>query len=74
MAQWVKNPTATVQVTVDVWVWCPAWHIRLKGSNIAAAMEEVTAAARIQLLAWEVPSATGAAIKKKKKKKKSSNF
>ena len=30
MVQWVKNPTAVVQVAVEVQVWSPAWHNGLK--------------------------------------------
>ena len=40
----------------------------VKGSGVAAAVVQVTAAAWIQSLAQELPYATGAAIKKKKKK------
>ena len=30
MAQWAKNPTAAIQVTVEVQVCSPAWHSGLK--------------------------------------------
>ena len=40
---------------------------RVKGSSIAATMARVAAAARIQLLAWELPYAMGASINRKKK-------
>ena len=44
-----------------------AQHSVLK--DLVIATVEVTAAAWIQLLAWELPYVVGAAIKKKKKKK-----
>ena len=40
------------------------------GSGIAVAVAQVTAAARIQPLAQELPYATGAALKRKGKKRK----
>ena len=61
MAQWGKNLTVMVQVTVEEWVRSPAWCNGLKGSSIATAM------AQIQSLAQELPYATGADIKFKKK-------
>ena len=52
MAQWVKNPTAAAQVTMEVQVQSPAWHSGLKGwvkgSGIASAV------AQIQSLAQEL--------------------
>ena len=30
LVQWVKNPTAAAQVTLEVWVRFPAWHSGLK--------------------------------------------
>ena len=36
----------------------------VKGSGVAAAAAQVTATAQIHSLAWELPYATGAAIKK----------
>ena len=37
------------------------------GLGVAAAVAEVTAPARIQFLAWELPYVVGAAIRKKKR-------
>ena len=42
----------------------------VKGSGIATAVAQVSAVARIQPLAQELPNATGEAIKKKKKERK----
>ena len=39
------------------------------GSGVAVAVAQATAAALIQLLAWELPYAADEAVKKKKKKK-----
>ena len=39
-------------------------------SGVAVAVVQATAAAAIQLLAWELPYATGSALKEFKKKKK----
>ena len=47
-----------------------AQHSVLK--DLVIATVEVTAAAWIQLLAWELPYVVGAAIKKKKKRTQSS--
>ena len=49
-----------------------AQHSVLK--DLVIATVEVTAAAWIQLLAWELPYVVGTAIKKKKKKKKNPEF
>ena len=61
MAQWIKN---LAQVTAEMWVrsLCPARWV--KGSSVA------TAAAQIQSLTQEPPSAPRAAIRKKRKKGK----
>ena len=61
MAQWIKN---LAQVTAEMWVrsLCPARWV--KGSRVA------TAAAQIQSLTQEPPSAPRAAIRKKRKKGK----
>ena len=37
MAQWVKNPSAVAQVSMEVQVWSLAWQSELKESSIAAA-------------------------------------
>ena len=37
MVQGVKNLTTADEVIAEVWVQSPAWHSRLKGSNVAAA-------------------------------------
>ena len=42
----------------------------MKGSSVAAAVTEATAAAQIQSLMQELPCTLGVAIKKKKKKEK----
>ena len=42
----------------------------MKGSSVAAAVTEATAAAQIQSLMQELPCTLGVAIKKKKRKKK----
>ena len=65
VAQWVKNPTAAVQVPAEAQVQSPAWCSGLKDPTFP-----LTAAAWVQSLAGEFPYATGAAIKKKKLKKK----
>ena len=49
------------QVAVEVWVPGPEQWV--KGSGIAAAAVYVTTASWIQSLAWELPYATGVAIK-----------
>ena len=61
MAQWVKNPTATAQVTVEVWPSTLAQYIPgpvhwVKGSSIAAAVVQ------IQSLAQELPYTAGTTI------------
>lgn len=59
--RWVKNPTATSQVTLSPGsIPGGAWWV--KGSRVAAASVEVTAVARIHSLAQEFPGAVGAAI------------
>ena len=62
MTQWVKNPTAVVQVPVEVWVGSPTW-CSVKGAGMAAAATQAAAVAQIQSLAQELPYATGEAIK-----------
>ena len=64
MVQWVKNPTAVVEVVAELCVCSSAQHSGLKGVKSIVA----TAAARIQSLAWELPYAMAAAKKKKKSK------
>ena len=61
VVQWVKNPTAVVQSAG----WIPGLEQWAKGSGIATAVVLVTATARIQSLAWELPDAASAAFKKK---------
>ena len=56
MAQWVKNPTAAAQVTVQVQVQFPSPVQWAKGSSVAAAT------ASTQSLLRELPHAVGAAI------------
>ena len=48
---WVKNLTAAAWIAAEVWV---------EGSGIATAAVQVTAVARIQSLAGELPYAMGA--------------
>ena len=67
MAQWVKNLTAATSVTARGVGSAPGLAQQVKGSGVATAASWVTAVARIQFLAWELPYAVGAAIKKKKK-------
>ena len=54
MAQWVKNPVAAAQMTEYMWVQSPAQWV--KGSGVAAA------AAQVQSLASELPSAVSMTI------------
>ena len=56
VAQWVKNPAAVAQVSVDVQVQSSAQCSGLKDP-------ELPVAAWVQSLVWEVPYAVGAAIK-----------
>ena len=64
MAQWIENMTA---------VACPLWRHGfnpsmmqwVKGSCIAIAVAQVTAAAQIHFLARELPYAVGVTIKNK---------
>ena len=51
---------------------CKLWHRLQMGlrSGIAVVVVQASAAALIQPLAWELPNATGAAIKRRKEKKK----
>ena len=53
VVQWIKTPTSLAWVAVEPWVWSPA-------------LLQVTAAAQIQFLTWELPHAVGAAIKIKR--------
>ena len=65
MAQWVKNPTAgkgSILGTIQ----------QVKGSAMAMTAAQVTAAAWIQSLAWELPHAVGVDLKEKRKEKKAS--
>ena len=59
MAQWVKNPTAMARVAAEVSGLIPR--------AVGIALAQVTTAAQIQSLAWELPYDVGAAIKRKKK-------
>ena len=65
VALWVKKPTEAARVTVVVWLDSRPGTVGSK-SSITTAVVEVTAVARIQSLAWELPCASGAATKKKK--------
>ena len=76
MAQWVKNLTelhVAVQFSqhprkgsdhCGVIGSIPSLAQQVTGSSIATAVVQVAVAAQIQSLAWELPFATGAAIKK----------
>ena len=59
MAQWVENPTAAAQVTVEGWVLFLAQRSGLKD----LVLPQVKTVAQIQSLAWERPYAVGVAIK-----------
>ena len=63
MVQWVKNLTAAAQVAAEALGLIPSPVQQVKGSSIATATEQVTAAARIHSLAWELPYTIDAAIK-----------
>ena len=63
MFQWVKNPAAMAWVAVEAQFQSLTPVQWVKGSGIAKAVVWVTAAAQIQSMAWEFPSASGAAIK-----------
>ena len=67
MAQWVKNPTAALQVIAEAWVQSPVWHSSFQRSGVVIAAIQVTAGPQIQSLAQEPPYAMGVAIKKKNK-------
>ena len=66
VAQWVKNPTATAQVAVEVWVPIPSLVQWVKVSGAATGVAEVAAAAQNQSLVWKHPHVAGVAIKFKK--------
>ena len=68
MTQWVKNPTAVVRVTTEPRVHSLTCQC-VKGSDVAAAVAQITAMAQVQSLALEIPYAVGAAIKKKSTEK-----
>ena len=59
MAQCIKNPTAVTQVTGEVQLLQ-----QVKGSGVAATATQVTAAAQIQSLVWELPHTVGGRKKK----------
>ena len=61
LTQWVKNPALP-----QLW---HMWQTWLEFS-VAVAVAQASAAAPIWPLAWELPCATGAALKRKEKKKK----
>ena len=64
VAQWVKNLTAVARVDVEEQVQSPAWGSGLKNLALPQRQSEITAAARIQSLAQELPCAAGVAIKR----------
>ena len=66
MAEWVKNPTTVAQVAVEAQVQSQPQAV-IKESGIPAAMVQVTAKARIQSLAQELPYAKGAALKRRER-------
>ena len=55
VAQWVKNPTAASWVAVEAWDQSPAQCGGFKGSAVATAVAQVTAAAWIPSLVQELP-------------------
>ena len=61
MAQWVKNPTAAAQDTVEAWIPSPAWYSALKDPALTQLQLKFS-----QSVAQELPYAAGAAIGKKK--------
>ena len=67
MAQLVKELTAVALVAVEVQVQTLARCSWLKDLALLQLQHQVTAEARIQSLAWELPCAIGAVIKIKKK-------
>ena len=62
MAQWVKTLTAAARVCAEV-SSIPGLAQYVKGSGVATAVAQITAAAWIQSLAWELPYTAGVAIK-----------
>ena len=62
----VKNLTAAAWVAEEAQVQSPTLYGGLKGSVIVVTVVQVAAAAPIQSLAWELPYATGAAMKTNK--------
>ena len=71
LVQRIKNLNAVAQVTAETHVSVPGLGQRIKESGVAAAVEQVSAAARIQSLAGEFPYAMWCvAIKKRRKKEK----
>ena len=73
MLQWVKNPIATAWVASEAQIRSPAPRTVVKGSGIAIAVAQVTAAAQIQSLAQEYLYTVGVA-KKQTNKRKTLNF
>ena len=59
--RWVKNPTSVAWVAAQV-QFDPSLAQCVKGSGVATAVAQVTAAAHIQSLAQKPPHAMGAAI------------
>ena len=69
MAQWVKNPTSIhehVSLIPGIAVNCSVGHKH--GSDSVWLWRSLAAAAVIRPLAWELPSATGVALKRQTKK------
>ena len=69
LVQWVKNPTAAAQVTLEVWVRSLPL---LSGLGIWCCRElwcRLAAVALIGPLVWEFPYASGVALKSRKEKK-----
>lgn len=71
VAPWVKNPTSVALVAMEAQVQFPSLVQWVKGSSAATAVTQVTAAAQIESLAWELQYAVGTAIKKFLKRSKS---
>ena len=63
MVQWVKNPTAMTQVTVEAQVQSQAQCSGLKDLALPQLWCRSGVAAQIQSLAWGLPNVTGVAIK-----------
>ena len=82
--QWVRNPTRIhedvalipgwVGQGLGVAVSCGVGHRRSSDLVLLWLWHRPAAVARIQPLAWDLPYATGAALKKKKKKEKKKNY